>query len=156
MDSHTPRTWLAQVLLLVCSQRTQLLTLYFMRACQGSELFFAMCIGYTFRATPLNVIYHSASTPLSPLCHSLSALASLVYYVYLLGALPARAAASDRARRQASASGDRLHISKLRGNQDMHCSLERLTCSCCRSQRLRSAPTSWAVPTCSHGDKICN
>ena len=26
---------------------------------QGSELLFAMCIGYTFRATPLNVLYHS-------------------------------------------------------------------------------------------------
>lgn len=30
---------------------------------QGSELMFAVCIGYTFRATPLNVLHHNASTP---------------------------------------------------------------------------------------------
>ncbi len=38
---------------------------YVTLASQGSELLFAMCIGYTFRATPLNVLYHSACIPTS-------------------------------------------------------------------------------------------
>ena len=63
-----------------------------------------MCIGYTFRATPLNVLYHSACAPrLITYLHAYLTR-SLPYF---LGALPARAAASDRARREAAAAGKR-------------------------------------------------
>jgi len=55
MDSHIHYEHLASSSLSAQSACTAYL-LYFIRAYQGSEFFFTMCIGYTFRATPLNVI----------------------------------------------------------------------------------------------------